>query len=1006
MLCAILNAHSGVLFGEKDLRVLKTQWFDIIYPKRSEQTAAILYEKADMLYEEVSAQYGLTPQVRYPVVITPAVEQFNGFFTMVPYNHIVLYDTGLSGSSTLAVFSETFLSTFRHELTHAVTFNMKNEVWKTMGKIFGDSFSFGSFIITPGMAEGATLTSESSSGEGRLNNEYSKHYVKQAVIEKQFPGFYNVLGSSDINPSGDFYYFNGAFHQWLQETYGMQSYSQFWWKTANGNPPEYSFYNVFGITLETAWKLFYEAYEAKMPFVVAEPITEGLSYDLFEPECGEYSKKNNAGSLYKSLSAAQGRFVWFDSDNGRVFLAQKRESGRAKKLVSKKLFTLGRTDFVRLSNDGRFVTASYRSTNAGTQKARVKIYDIESNSFFNVKGNGLKEAVVLKNNDNWYLIAQKYNSQHYSISISKLIMSRNNRRVKKLEPYLELVQQPEVNPFAFLPLEQNEQAFAYLCKDKLKWSLCISNTEGKLIHKYNFPEGMVVSSIYYDDKAEEFYFSYTQDGTMPRIGKLNIKSNQLYLTKMDISGGIYEPVLWNNEIVYSGHFFRQNRLLALNQITFEEPKAIKDSLIQDNALNAETKQNKEYSLSDLEQKPLPSKSYNPFVYLKRGLLFPVGSYTSEYFGRNAGYPLEANVFPFGITYITAQPWVNNNMGKYDFTCGWNPLSNSVGLGVGINFGSETGIFRNSIQLKSEFDKYGWKQSGSVLSSGSTITLGNISSVSITNKAVSYIGRQDVMLKQLSFYDYFMISNIGLTTPKDDTTYFKLADSVSLRYSNIHRTGTGRYENAGFALTVSTSGRYDATVNNNPRVEYVNLCEMSGNLTVCIPKLLPVKSEYGVTLNFPLTLSFTAFPTVSQNGLACDKNFYGNSFFDAVAETVIWARDIESTIPKINYIYVNNICISGGYAFTGDCDSAIETGFQPAHLGSYFNSLANGKGKIYDSVYLKTSMNFTINYGYIANNDCQFRLWTVLSYALHSERERTPLERFKGFIGFESPLNLF
>ena len=197
LLCAQLFAHSGSMSGEKDLRVVKTRWFDIIYPARCEQSASILYEKADGVYEEVTAQYGLTPSFRIPVVITPAVERFNAFWTSVPYNHITIYDTGASGSSELAVFSETLLSTFRHELTHAVTFNMKNGVWNAITKIFGDCVVPGMLTVTTGMAEGATVTSESASGEGRLNDEYSKHYVKQAKIENQFPSYHDVSGASD-----------------------------------------------------------------------------------------------------------------------------------------------------------------------------------------------------------------------------------------------------------------------------------------------------------------------------------------------------------------------------------------------------------------------------------------------------------------------------------------------------------------------------------------------------------------------------------------------------------------------------------------------------------------------------------------------------------------------------------------------------------------------------------------------------------------------------------------
>ena len=99
LLCAEVFAHGGMFSGEKRLRVLKTQWFDIIYPERCQVSATILYEKADDIYDEVTAQYGLRPAFRMPLIITPAVDQFNAFWTAVPYNHIAIYDTGTSGAS-------------------------------------------------------------------------------------------------------------------------------------------------------------------------------------------------------------------------------------------------------------------------------------------------------------------------------------------------------------------------------------------------------------------------------------------------------------------------------------------------------------------------------------------------------------------------------------------------------------------------------------------------------------------------------------------------------------------------------------------------------------------------------------------------------------------------------------------------------------------------------------------------------------------------------------------
>ena len=126
-------AYNGVFSGEKKLSVVKTQWFDIIYQQSSEEVAGILFEKADGIYEDIAADYGITPQFRMPVVITSALEEFNAYWSSYPYNHIVIYDTGTNES--LKVFSESLCATFRHELTHAVSYNLRSPVLQKIDKI-------------------------------------------------------------------------------------------------------------------------------------------------------------------------------------------------------------------------------------------------------------------------------------------------------------------------------------------------------------------------------------------------------------------------------------------------------------------------------------------------------------------------------------------------------------------------------------------------------------------------------------------------------------------------------------------------------------------------------------------------------------------------------------------------------------------------------------------------------------------------------------------------------
>ena len=54
LLAVKLFAYGGKMWGEKNLRLVKTSWFDIIYPARSEESAAILYEFADKIDSPVA----------------------------------------------------------------------------------------------------------------------------------------------------------------------------------------------------------------------------------------------------------------------------------------------------------------------------------------------------------------------------------------------------------------------------------------------------------------------------------------------------------------------------------------------------------------------------------------------------------------------------------------------------------------------------------------------------------------------------------------------------------------------------------------------------------------------------------------------------------------------------------------------------------------------------------------------------------------------------------------
>ena len=973
-----LCAHSGMVSGEKNLRVAKTKWFDIIYPLRSEESAAILYENADRLYEEVSGQYGLVPSFRMPVVITPAVDQFNAMWMAIPYNHITIYDTGFSGSMELAVFSETLLSTFRHELTHAVSYNMKNGFWRFMGNVFGDCIAPGMLFVTTGMAEGATVTSESAGGEGRLNDEYATHYVKQAKIEGKFPAYHDVSGSSDVSPSGDAYYFNGAFHQWLQQKYGMSAYAEFWYRVVNGKSITISgaFKKSFGVKLKKAWKQFEEDYE--IPEVAANPIAAGEVLDFFEPQKNDFSLQNNAGSLYYSLSEGAGRLVWYDRYGGRVFMADKADMAERSVDTPKvrHIFDLKGISDVTISKDGRFIAASYSSENGAGAVARVKIYDVENGSFYSVKESGLKDAAVIKSGADWYLVAQKYFAQHYSISISKILLSEKGddskaeqRRIKGVVPVTEIKMEPEVNPYAFCAAADDN--FAYLKKSGLNYSLCISSIDGSVISESAFPQGMVVRSLFYD-KEESFLFSYAQKGTLPRAGSIDIETGELELSEKDFSGGVFEPVYWNEQLVYIGTFYRQNRILIMPQIemteTAEVPEIAETVGIQAVSLSEEQSnlKSEDYSIS------IPSKRYNPIPYHLKGIFIPMSTYESGYSTSSSvsasSYVSNLKNMYLGATYITASPWTEGSADLITLTGGWNISSRTLGTALTVNKGTSTSLFRTKTEIKSEFDTAGWKQSGGNLTLSSSIKVGNVSAIAFSNTATVNLSR-----KENKFYDV-----------------------VSVQFSTIRKGGPGRFENRGFLINAS----YLKSVGTSQSEG------LAATAKLCIPHLLPFESKYGYTYNLPLTTQFKLLPSSTTYGYAFNaesnqKNNPGRAIFDIQIESPVFGMDIQKAIPGITALYVNDFYVTCGYAATGTAGTATENGFQAKYLDKYFKALADGSGYYLDSAYIKTGLELTPNVGLFATSGFKMNFYALCSYTLHAMKQLKPAERFVVSVGFDS-----
>ena len=84
---------AGLLSKPRKMFVAKTEHFEIIYSKESEETAAILSGAVESLYKKASLELKTEKNLFIPVVISPDSDILSVEFTPSPYDRIVVFDS-------------------------------------------------------------------------------------------------------------------------------------------------------------------------------------------------------------------------------------------------------------------------------------------------------------------------------------------------------------------------------------------------------------------------------------------------------------------------------------------------------------------------------------------------------------------------------------------------------------------------------------------------------------------------------------------------------------------------------------------------------------------------------------------------------------------------------------------------------------------------------------------------------------------------------------------------
>lgn len=951
LVCFNIFSHTGIMSGQKNIKINKTKYFDIIYSENSVQTAKILYEKADSIYEEIAEKFSLKNKFRLPVVISAAQDDFNAYFSCGPFNHIVIFDTVCTTS--LAVFSEETLNTFRHELIHAITYNLRNDFWFGFDKIFGDVYNPALLTITQAWAEGATVSIESDKNEGRLNSEYALQNLKQAKIEGKFPKYSEIQGAMDIFPAGNAsYMFGGAFCAWLQKKYGMEKYAEFCYRSVNLKSLTYfgCFKKVYGISIKNAWNNFYS--ELEVPEIPANP-TEN-------PWIKNVDFKNKI-SAYPAIASYGKDFFYYDK--------YKKTVNRADSEKSKILHKAQDISSLSVSKDGKFLVESYSSSLYSVPKNKIRIYDIQKKSFFYIPEKSLRDATIIFADGKYFLCAVKTTSAFSTLKIYELRFKKNKICGT------EFVFQKE------FPIEQ--QIFSlegncsgklfYILKDKLDFSIIEFDLQTKSEKIFKAPQkGIVFQELNYfsDEKKQILVFSFTRKGELPRLGLLFLDKNPTFrLISQDVSGGIFNPAMISEEkAIFAANFYKGSKLFfaELSKVDFEEFSAAQE-YSENRNITPKNTNNNEITNSEVliftknetsTEFSSASKSFSAFKYNfsgPHGTFVPLG-FANSYANKNLS-TLDSLWLPFGLTYVSSTPWTNP---IWYFSAGYNFLTNSEALKFSITGNSLTELFSYSGTAQIEFDDEGYKQTFGNLIFSSKIPLTGISYIKFSDSGTILEGRQSETSisknknpKNLS--DYFKI----LKSTSDE--FFYLSNSATISFGNIHKSGFNYYDYSGIQIGATLQNNFLSFADNlniNKRFDNISFSFSVKNSTL-----------------LPATFEAALFPT--EDYIAA-----------AMAKIVIFNWEIQKSTNFLPLFYANRLTLSTYYV--GKIEDKIDS-WAIKEIPDYFEHIKNGKTDYSDELALTCSFSFTPNIGGLARNNFMFTVSGNAKYRFF------PAENQKNFI---------
>ena len=927
---AVVSAQinlGGHVSLSKKLSVIKTEYFDFIFAEESAASARHLALCADDLYRKAAGMLHIREHRRFPVLLTRETAVFNAYFTTFPYNRIVLYDS--APPSSFSVFSDNLASVFYHELVHALTLNIRSPFWKGMAAVFGDAFTPSFMLNLPSsFTEGAAVSFESADGQGRLNDAFSLHVVRQAKLENKFPDWPDVTGAYGAYTDGSLpYMFGASFSSYIQQRFGMDKYAEFWEESGKVHFFKLSagiFKKVYGLSLTQAWNDFKDSYP--VPHCEAD-----LPPALCPPSSSEYRAGLRGEHLYANLTSSPAGLAWYDTVSSSVMFLpiegseSRRKSAAAEAdgapLFAEKPVVLCTSDLserLTFSRSGDFLTLSGVSGGAKA-KRKARVYDMKKKRFV-LEVCGLSGVFTAERSDGAGIAAAKVvaakvvagierEDLSYSLVLydfDELTGAGSSAPSKSSDSHscapFKRIRFPQ-GVFPFDAVDAGNGRIMCILKHasfsgelkRLSCSLFLYDMKTDKALVYEFADQPLSeesaffnpSLRYLSAYGGSLYLSCAPDSfSQPALAFFDLNDLEgsqddvpfLSVSNAQYSGGVFYPAAFDGGLAFVSRFYEHRTLsytdlsgdcrrVALNAVSCERFFArFKDAADNERSESAEKAESGEKA-DEGGRGAFALKPYRPFHYMKKPLIIPfAGFLTAASFG-----PYAPPSVPLGLTALTADPaerFLLTAGAGYDIETRTFNANASAALSappVRIDAGFYTeSAVQSGLQNAAAFVKAGFERP----------LIDDFSRIGAENTA------------------YFLYSANGAPYIRRGTRFVNRSRLFAL-YSR--KAGPGPYERLGFIFGLSLYARRDLDFSvYAPSAWFFSPVFESG---FTLPRLLPFKNPRRFTLNLPLSCTALVYMNAAEQ-------------WEIQNALILFAYDIQKGSPFVP-IFSRRLCLEGG-----------------------------------------------------------------------------------------------